>query len=88
MIEYLTQEQKDRLFERLITNASDILSEELGMPRRTFQELKELLEHPNPESEAYLNGENSTIVVHYESEHHQTIKDELDELLDSLPDLN
>lgn len=44
MIEFLSQEQKDRLFERLITSASDILSGELELPRRTFQELQEMFE--------------------------------------------
>ena len=44
MIDFLSQEQKDRLFERLITSASDILSEELGLPKRTFQELQEMFE--------------------------------------------
>lgn len=40
----LTAEQKDRLFERLITNASHILCEELGLPEKTFQELQEQFE--------------------------------------------
>ena len=44
MIKELAQEQKDRLFERLITSASDILSEELNLPKRTFQELQEMFD--------------------------------------------
>ena len=63
MIEELTKEQKDSLFERLIVSASDILSEEFGLPKRTFDELQELFEcseeheenlldlFPEPESE-------------------------------------
>ena len=66
MIEELTKEQKDRLFERLIVSASDILSEELGLPKRGFNELQELFEcseedeenlldlFPEPESEPVL----------------------------------
>lgn len=43
MIELLTQDQKDRLFRKLIVSASDILSEELGIPKRSFEEIEQLV---------------------------------------------
>lgn len=48
MIELLTQDQKDRLFRELIVSASDIISEELGLPKRSFEEIKQLINGPNP----------------------------------------
>ena len=44
MIDFMTKEQRNRIFERLITNASDILCEEFGLPRRTFAEIQEMME--------------------------------------------
>lgn len=51
MSEQISNEQKNRLFEKLIVSASDILSEELGLPRRTFEEIRQLIE----ESDSSLN---------------------------------
>ena len=55
MIKELSKEQKDRLFQRLIVSASDILSEELGLPKRTFDELQELFEGPEEHEENLLD---------------------------------
>lgn len=44
MNELISSEQKNRLFEKLIVSASCILSEELGLPLRTFEEIRQLIE--------------------------------------------
>lgn len=46
MSEILTQEQKDELFERLVTSASYIISDVLGVPRRTFAEIQAMCNKP------------------------------------------
>lgn len=46
MIEILTKEQKDELFERLVTSASYIISDVLGVPRRTFAEIQAMCNKP------------------------------------------
>lgn len=51
MVMDLTKEQKDRLFERLIVSASDILCEEFGLPHRTFAEIQEMLGKQNGEND-------------------------------------
>lgn len=43
MIEEMSHEQKDRLFEKLIVGASDILCEEFGLPKKSFDEIQEML---------------------------------------------
>lgn len=55
MIIELSQEQKDRLFKRLIVSASDILAEEFGLPKRTFDELQELFEKPIEQEENLID---------------------------------
>ena len=55
MMEEMSQEQKDRLFERLIVGASDILCEEFGLPRKSFAEILEMI------SRGKDAGENDTV---------------------------
>lgn len=56
MFDTLTEEKKEHIFERLITGASDILSEELGIPKRSYQELKAMFEN-NETAHRDLNAE-------------------------------
>lgn len=44
MKKFLSDEQRDRLFRKLIVSASDILADEFGLPRRSFEEIKEMIE--------------------------------------------
>ena len=53
MIDFMTKEQRNRIFERLITNASDILCEEFGLPRRTFAEIQEMMERQSGENDEH-----------------------------------
>ena len=55
MIKELSKEQKDRLFERLIVSASDILAEELRVPKRSFVELQKLFEGPEEGTQNLLD---------------------------------
>lgn len=55
MIKELTKEQKDRIFERLIVSASDILAEEFGLPKRSFDELQELFEEPREQKDNLID---------------------------------
>ena len=40
----LSDEQRERLLRKLIVSASDILADEFGLPRRSFEEIQEMIE--------------------------------------------
>ena len=40
----LSDEQRKRLLRKLIVSASDILADEFGLPRRSFEEIQEMIE--------------------------------------------
>lgn len=44
MNNYLSDKQRDRLFRKLIVSASDILADEFGLPRRSFEEIKKMID--------------------------------------------
>lgn len=47
MIETMTREQKDSLFRKLIMGASDILCDEFGLPRKSFEDIQKMIEAKN-----------------------------------------
>lgn len=63
MIELLTDEQGDRIFQRLILSASDILAEEFALPKKTFAEIQEMIEKQEEDSTTREEGNPSNNIT-------------------------
>lgn len=43
MTELISKEQKDSLYEKLLLSVSDILSEEMDLPKRPLEEIEQIV---------------------------------------------